>query len=79
LVSCGFNEDNGAVGVIIAILTEERDPVVAYAVFYFPEEQRWGVVNLMTGAEDEITTQTACEFVDQWLKLYDRALSGEEV
>lgn len=77
LLACGFGKEHGVVGVDMGILTKEGYTIIEVAVYYFPEEQVWSVVNLTTGEEDTITEKTACEFVDQWLKLYDKALGGE--
>lgn len=65
-------EYEGNIGVMIAVLTEEMELITGSVVFYSPKEQIWMVLNLVTGAEDTITAEGACSFVQSWLMLYDQ-------
>src|SRR3989304_7944912 len=54
------------VGCGIVLLSSEGDGFFGNFVYYFPEENKFVVQDMITGQVTDITTEGACEFAFDW-------------
>lgn len=66
-------EGEKGIGVAIAIVTEENDPIMYVAIYHFSADHTTVVVDILTGQQDTISPETCNEFITQWLKLYEKS------
>jgi hypothetical protein len=61
------------IGVAIAIVTSEGDPILWIGIIHFQEGDQNVAVNYLTGEDDVASDETVAKFLATWLNLYNKA------
>jgi hypothetical protein len=70
-------EGKDMIGVGISIVDPQGNGIIAIAIYHSSSDHTNTVVNLLTGAGDEVLDTTVTEFIQTWLTIYNKGIGTE--